>query len=331
MKIRYVILAVVVFFSVMLLGVFLWAQGMVAPVSPIETKPQAFVIRQKETWDDIIFNLYERKLIRSPLMFKFLVKMKKANFVKAGEYQLQTSMSSWEILDVLRLGKMNEVWFRINEGYRLSQVVNKAVEQQLFTKEEFEQALSPEWYDFDFLKNLPQASLEGFLYPDTYLVQTGAKPQDFIEQVLKNFQNKIEPYQAELTSNNYSFYELLILASIVEKEASTQEDRNMIAGVYLHRLEIGMSLGSCPTVLYALGSWDAPLTNEAFQIDSPYNTRKYTGLPPSPICNPTISSLQAVLHPTSTEYLYFLAKEGVTYYSKTYEEHVQKKNELGVY
>jgi UPF0755 protein len=329
MKLRYVVLGTIIFFSVVLIGGFFYAKSLVAPVSSDAT-PQAFVIQQSETWNDIITNLAKKKLIRSELGFKILLKLSKANMVKAGEHQLKPSMSSQEILDILIQGKINEVWFRINEGFRASEIVDKIVTNKLFDKTAFEQALVPSLYDFDFLKNIPQNSLEGFLYPDTYLVPTDAKPQDFITQVLKNFGDKIQPYQSDIAANKLSLYQIIILASIVEKEASNQDDRDMIAGVYLKRLEIGMTLGSCPTILYALGSWDAPLTNENLAIDSPYNTRQNYGLPPGPICNPSVSSIKAVLHPTSTEYLYFLAKNGTTYYSKTYEEHLRKKAELGV-
>ncbi|MEI6222089.1 MAG: endolytic transglycosylase MltG, partial [bacterium] len=173
--------------------------------------------------------------------------------------------------------------------------------------------------------------LEGFLYPDTYLVPSSSKPEDFVKQVLKNFGDKIAPFEQDFATNKLSMYQILTIASIVEKEATKQEDRDMIAGVFLKRFEVGMSLGADPTVLYALGSWKADLTVAALNMDSPYNTRKFTGLPPSPICNPSISSIKATLRPTSTDYLYFVAKDGKNYYSKTLEEHEKKKNELGVY
>lgn len=323
---------------VVLLGVALWIfwgwyQGELQPVS-IEEESTRFVISPNESWDTVIDRLEQKELIRSASAFSLLVKLEKADTYKAGPYNLSPHMTSGEILEILIAGQTNEVFFRINEGFRTTQIVEKISDANIFTKTEIQEALDPELYEFSFLEKLPSGldePMEGYLFPDTYLIPVDAKPQDFINQVLENFAKKLEPYDKEISTSNYSLHELITLASIVEREATRQKDRDMIAGVFWNRLEEGMMLGADPTVLYILGDWKAPITTDALAIDSPYNTRKVRGLPPGPICNPSESSIKAVLSPSDHDYLYFLAKDGVNYFSNTYDEHKKKKQELQVY
>jgi UPF0755 protein len=187
---------------------------------------------------------------------------------------------------------------------------------------------------WDFLEGVPaEAPINGFLFPDTYTFSTDYTGEDMVNVMLENFDAKVsEQTREEWADRGLSIYEAVTLASIVEREAAVAEERPIIAAVYLNRLnsEEGMVLNADPTIQYAVGQagnwWPAPLTEEQLQIDSPYNTYLYEGLPPSPIANPGIASLQSVGKPADVAYLYFYALQdgsGEHVFANTYEEHQQ--------
>ena len=162
-------------------------------------------------------------------------------------------------------------------------------------------------------------SLEGFLFPATYPVDPKKPVSDLVNYQLRT-------YQQQTATVNYSYakkknltkYDVLILASIIEREASTPKDRRLIAGVFYNRLHLGMRLDSDVTVHYALGSWSNDLTKADLNLNSPYNTRRFHGLPPTPICNPGLDSIKAAARPTPSKYLYFVASpSGKVYYATT--------------
>lgn len=177
--------------------------------------------------------------------------------------------------------------------------------------------------------------MEGFLFPDTYNLPVQPTALDIIERMLVNFDQRFttEMRQAAV-EQEMTIYQVVTLASIVEREAVAAEERPIIAGVFLNRLEKGMNLDSCPTVQYALGYqedaaqwWKTPVTLAEFaQVNSLYNTYLHRGLPPGPICSPGLASIQAVLEPVETDYLYFLAKgDGSHAFATTFEEHLQNQ------
>ena len=171
-------------------------------------------------------------------------------------------------------------------------------------------------------------SLEGFLYPSTYYFDKDAKPKDIIKEMLslfdKSYTDKLKKKQKE---RNMTLQEVVNLASIVEKEAVIDEDRPIIASVFYNRLEIGMPLQSDATLQYIFETRKKSITYNDLKIDSPYNTYIKKGLPPTPIANPSIKSIEAVLEPSNTDYLYFVASiDGGNVYSKTYEEHKTNVN-----
>ncbi len=181
--------------------------------------------------------------------------------------------------------------------------------------------------DFPFLKELPAgASLEGYLFPSTYRVWKDQLPLGLVRKQLDEFANWQSNSAADIQKQGMSLPDLVTLASIVEKEVANPQDRKIVAGIFLRRLREGMPLQSDATVNYLTRSGRARSTAKDLEVDSPYNTYKYKGLPPAPIGNPGQAALDAVLHSTDLGYRYFLTDDkGKTYFAKTLEEHVQNR------
>lgn len=232
------------------------------------------------------------------------------------------------------------------EGWTNEQIADYLTQKGITSKKEFLTAASNiSLTDFPILKEKPKNSdLQGFLYPDTYFIPknapNGLNLSDIvIKKSLENFTSKInEPMVAKAKTNGLTFYQTLILASIIEKETGrqtatqTQKDalqteRRTIAGIFYNRLKLGMPLQSDATVNYITKKNLPRPTQADLEVDSPYNTYKYKNLPPEPISNPSLSSIQAALNPVKTDYLYYLHDQitGRAVYAKTYEEHLANK------
>lgn len=181
--------------------------------------------------------------------------------------------------------------------------------------------------DAPFLKGLsPTTSMEGYLFPDTYRVWKDELPNALILKQLREFAEKTEGFEAEAQKQGRSFREVVILASILEKEVRNPEELPIVAGIFMNRLKRGMLLQSDATLNYVLQTGQSRLTAGDLKNTSPYNTYKYGGLPPGPISNPGKPALDAALHPAKTEYLYFLTdSSGKTYFARTLEEHIRNR------
>jgi UPF0755 protein len=211
-----------------------------------------------------------------------------------------------------------------------------------FSKDQFLQAVKNGKYDYAFLRDRPKGaltSIEGFLFPETYNVPFDVPVDTLVTLMLSTFDQRVtDKMRQQAAAAKMTLYEVVTLASIVEREAVVPNERPTIASVYLNRLKKKMYLQSDPTVQYALGYqpatkqwWKTPVTLEEFlQVDSPYNTYLRAGLPPGPICNPSLASLTAVLEPAQTDYLYFYSRgDGTHAFAKTYEEHQQNQEKYG--
>jgi UPF0755 protein len=201
-----------------------------------------------------------------------------------------------------------------------------------FSAEEFLTAARTAHPDYDFLGNA--TTTEGFLFPDSYIVPRGVDAATFVNGLLRNFALHLTPDMTnEFKRNGLSIYQAVTLASIVEREAVHDEEKPLIASVYLNRFKINMKLDADPTVQYALGFsplnqiwWTSPLNLVDLQVNSPYNTYVNAGLPPTPISNPSLNAIRAVAFPAATKYLYFRAKcDGSGYhdFSETFDEHLK--------
>jgi UPF0755 protein len=184
------------------------------------------------------------------------------------------------------------------------------------------------------LQDLPDGkSLEGYLFPDTYLFAPDESAENIISKMLNTFTKRVpDTLIADAKKQRSSFYEVLTLASILEEEGGTEEDRKLIADIFWKRLHDGLPLQSDATVNYALGTLKSQVSVADTQTDSPYNTYKYPGLPPTPIANPGLIALNAATYPTSNPYYYFLhnLETKQTIYAKTFEEHVQNRKNNGL-
>lgn len=279
--------------------------------------------------------LKENDLIDSIFFFKVETKLKGyGGKYRYGLYKMNTSMSSDEIMHILSTegATKNTVSVTIPEGYTIKQIGQKLEEAKLFTKEEFYDECKNGTFDFKFLDKNAKGDyyLEGFLFPNTYEFYDDATPNDVITIMLKAFDDNIndEDY-LKAEKLGYSFRDVITVASIIEREVKEPTERPMVAGVVYNRLKKNMALQMCSTIQYILGEQHDKLYDVDLQIDSPYNTYMYPGLPIGPISNPGKASIDAALNPVSHDYYYFVLmdeKTGKHYFSKTFEEHSTAKS-----
>lgn len=277
--------------------------------------------------------LEKNEVIKSATSFRIYCKLfSDSSKFKAGQYTVTRPIEFKEITKILTKGQnqTNGVKVTIPEGYVITQVATLLESKKLGNKAEFLELAKNGKFDYEFL-NFDVApsikyKLEGFMYPDTYFFDEDATSEEIIKILLDTFKDKVwGKLKSASTEKGLDYYELLTLASIVEKEAVVDNERAKIAGVFYNRLDIDMSLQSCATVQYALNreKFSKTVTFEETRLESPYNTYKYPGLPPGPICNPGIKSIEGVLKPDTNKYLFFVAKgDGSHYFSLTYEEHL---------
>ena len=219
----------------------------------------------------------------------------------------------------------------IPEGYTVEQIADTLAAGGFVDKQAFLAAAGA--YDTSAYSYIPQGDshikLEGFLYPETYNISKEWGPDEIIGMMLAQFDKVFtEDMRNRAYAMGYSIYEIVTMASLVEREALFDDERPTVAGVFYNRLDIGMRLQSCASVQYILGEQKPVLTESDIAIDNPYNTYLYEGLTPGPIASPGLSSLNAALYPEDTDYMYFVAKpDGHHHFSTTHEEHVQAKNQ----
>lgn len=294
---------------------FLIYQEGVMPVNRNDKTTRIFLIRRGENLRSIIRNLYDQKLIRSRIAFFLVVKQlgieKK---IQAGDFRLSPSMDAFKIAETLTHGTL-DVWVTIVEGLRKEEIAH-LIGKELDIPE------------IEFIK----AAKEGYLFPDTYLIPKNAGAETVIRIFNENFKKKFNQQLVEQAKRNLNLTQdqVLILASLVEREAKYDTDRKKVASILVKRLKNNWPLQVDATVQYAVGYqaiektwWKKNLTFNDLKIDSPYNTYKNTGLPPAPICNPGLASIKAVVEADpNIDYWYYLSdKTGKTHYSKTLEEH----------
>ena len=273
--------------------------------------------------------LEEKGVIDSSFFFRLYVEQKgKAGSLIPGEYKLKTGSDYESVLDEITSGPPVVTYkFVIPEGYTVEQVVNKVTDELPFIEYyDLVKMMDISNYDYYFLKGA--TSLEGFLFPKTYEVSANYVPKDIIEMMLAQYQFEVGTLDYSFAEeHNLSPYEILIIASMIEREAYVAEERELISAVIHNRLEIGMLLQVDATLTYALDKWDEGINDSDKEVDSPYNTYLYTGLPPTPICNPGLACIRAALNPADEDYLYYLVDDPDKHthsFSYTLEEHNEK-------
>lgn len=307
-----------------MVGVRTYYEMNLRPVSNDET-PVVFVVERGATVDEIGTKLHDNGLIRSNAVFKWYVASKQVrDEIQAGTYELKPNMSTPDIVSILTHGKIATNLVTILPGQRIDQIREMLVTNG-FSEEDVTYALDPDTHkDHPVLADKPaEASLEGYLYPESFQKSADTTAVDIIDASLDEMNKALTPdIRTAFAGHGLSIYQGITLASVVEREApdqDTQDDRKQVAQVFLTRLDIGMRLQSDPTAFY--GSQLAGRGN-SLTYDSPYNTYLYEGLPTGPISNVSSSSLQAVAFPAGTDWIYFVAgDDGRTHFSRTLEEH----------
>lgn len=297
---------------------------------PTAGEGTVYLVRPGDTLYSVSNVLEQRKLIRDAQAFRLWARVKGLqNRMQTGYYKLEPGKSAPELLDKLVSGDTEKIPYTIPEGYRIDQAAKNLDKYDLSSERYMDLARQPDpalLTTYPFLAETSgKTSLEGYLYPDTYYLH-GSESQ-LIEAQLHRFQEVVMPlWQQRPASHKLTLDQTIKLASIVELEGLLDRELPVIAGVFLRRMEIGMKLESDPTTEYALGWHQGAkgLSLKDIQIDSPYNTYRYPGLPPTPIGNPGIAAIRAVLNPQRTPYLYFVARgDGTHAFSSTYDQHLQ--------
>ncbi|MFA6306871.1 MAG: endolytic transglycosylase MltG [Patescibacteria group bacterium] len=321
----------IIIVAVIVIGGFLYWQNLNSPVDA-NGQEQVFSVGKGETINQVAKNLRINNLIRSEFYFKH--EIGSGDIIKAGEYLISPKLSAKEIIKILTLGAAvsREKSIRIIEGWNNKDIASYFEKNNIISAKDFTAlAASPlsGWkFSFakpDFFNDAPkEATLEGYLFPDTYRIFNDTAVEGVIFKMLDNFDKKLTPeMRAEIKRQKKTIYEIVTMASVIEKEVRSTEDMKIVSGIFWDRIKNGQGLESCATLAYILGVSKAQYSYEDTRIDSPYNTYKYRGLPSGPIANPGLNAIKAAIYPEFTGYNYFLSdpSTGKTIYSKTLEEH----------
>jgi UPF0755 protein len=297
------------------LGIFL--------ISPSDRngKEETFVVKEGSSLKEVAQDLELKHLVKSKTLFVLWARMMGySKGIKSGEYILSASMPPVKILEKLRLGLIQTHIITIPEGYTRKQIAALLHERGLADKNEFltltENASVLKRY------GISGPTLEGYLFPDTYLFARGISATVIVETMVRRFWQMVGPFMDKAKETGMTMEEIITLASIVEKETGRPEEKPLIASVFLNRLKRGMRLDSDPTVIYGMDRFDGNLRKDDLSRQTPYNTYIIHGLTPGPICSPGLDSIKAVLYPAKTDYLYFVSRnDGSHQFSRTLSEH----------
>ncbi len=348
------------FLFFVLCSLFFVYQGIYLPKEPGSTETVSFLVKQGEGAKEISVNLKEQGIIKYSSLFGIYALFQgKAEKLQAGEYELSLGMNIPEIVDKLVSGEAIKKTITIIEGWNLRDIGWYFENKGMFMAEELFELVGfplidyskatdlPEPKDFseefDFLEDKPKnLGLEGYLFPDTYEIFPEEGIGEIVRRMLTNFDKKLTPdLREEISNQNKSIFEIVIMASLIEKEVRTLEDKKIVSGILWKRLKNKMPLQVDATIVYIRqneeykvlpsearhGSYitsrkTTKITKEELKIDSPYNTYKYRGLPLGPISNPGLESIKAAIYPkTSAHWFYLSTPEGETIFSKTLKEH----------
>jgi len=309
--------------------------------TPISTRsePVNVKVATGESAEDIALDLKSKNLIRDVLVFEQYARITGARSrFQAGDYVLNRKMSMRAIVDALQHGRPDQVSITIPEGYTAQKVAELVASSKLGTADQYLAAVKDPKWNNDFLSTRPAgADLEGYLFPDTYSLDRESTPQDLVKAQLDRFGEvftaplRDQAKQAAAGRPAESVENIVILASLVERETNRSADRPKACSVYYNRLRQGMPLQVDATILYALGVWKKDVTFDDLKVDSPYNTYTHTGLPPGPIANPGEAAIKACLAPGQTNFLfYFTDQNGVTHFEATQAEFEADKQKYGV-
>ncbi len=333
LKLFFGLLMVVIILAVGV-GIYFFFELGQKPSSKEEQVP--FTINKGETFGQITDDLFKQQLIRNTFIFRIRARMWDAESkVQAGVVNLRRNMNIDEVLESITSVRLNDRTVTIYEGWRLEQIA-QLLAQNGWGADKFIKAVREEDWQFGFLNDKPvNASVEGFLFPDTYKIPANYTESQIVGMMLNRFGVQFDAALRQKARDTNGIYKTVIMASIIEREAVKADERPKIASVFYNRLKVDMPLQTDPTVQWARDTlkagkdlaftewWKTPL-KEDLEIDSAYNTYLNKGLPPGPISNPGLASLKAATEPVSTDFIYFVAtgdRDGSHAFAKTLEEH----------
>lgn len=317
-------------------AILLWHGGELNHAINPQGEDVNFSIEYGESIYSVTQRLWDNNLITDPGLFRtYLQYSGMDKTIQAGEYLLSPRLTALEIATALQDSIPTHVTFVVLPGWRIDEIAAALPTSGLpFSADEFLSFARRPPADFTLIDSLPKnTSLEGFFYPDIYNLPREISTREFSLILVNNFDLQISQEMRQgFAHQNLDIFQSTTLASIIEREAIIEDEKPLIASVFLNRLSLGMPLESDPTVQYALGYnqiqetwWTNPLSLVDLSYDSPYNTYLYPGLPPGPIANPDKTSMNAVAFPAQTPFLYFRAmcdQSGRHVFSETYEEHI---------
>jgi len=326
---------------IIIIVLFFILQAIYIPKSSSRTEDKLFLIEKGENLFQIANRLEQEGMIRNRFFFDFFVFLKNSQSkLQAGEYSLNSSMNIIEIAHKIISGDTIKILITIPEGWNLRDIAWSFENKGMFQAEELFELIGlplinysvthdlpkPKDFslDYEFLKDKPKnISLEGYLFPDTYETVPGAELESIVRKMLNNFNKKLtQDLREKIKEQGRTIFEMITMASLLEKEVKDFEEKKIVAGILWKRMENGIGLHVDATISYITDKKTVKISKEETEIDSLYNTYKYRGLPLGPICNPGLESIMAAIHPVNSGYWYYLSTpEGETIFNKTLEEH----------
>jgi UPF0755 protein len=264
-------------------------------------------------------------VLHRTLFIAYLKTLKRSDHLQAGEYRFQGPLTIPQVADKIIRGLVYYHEVTIPEGFSFFEISDLLEQKGFATREEFRSAFTSSDLAADLVPSLK--NLEGFLFPDTYRLTRGETSGEIVQTMIERFRQIYHTHlESNLQRSSMSLRQLVTLASLIEKETAVDEERALVSAVFHNRLERGIPLQCDPTIIYAAkltGSFKGEIYQSDLLLDSPYNTYKHTGLPPGPIANPGLRSLEAALNPAAVDYLYFVKSNngGRHVFSKTLDEH----------
>lgn len=324
-KIRFILITIAVFAIVVCLAVYYLYSLVYSPYKGYSEASKIVIIERGSSVDEMIHTLVSAGVLKDEQGFKVILKFKGGErSLLAGEYFFDRPMSAMEVYDKFRRGDVYYHRFTVPEGKDIYDIAMLAENAGFYRKDDLLSVMN----NPSLIRDIdPRAdSLEGYVFPDTYLVSKIMEPREIVAKMIGNFRAKYDSnLKGIINAQGADLRRIVIIASIIEKETSRPEERNIISSVIHNRLKLGMGLQMDPTIIYALkkdGTYDGNLKREHKAMDSPYNTYKYRGLPPGPICNPGVSSLIAACSPADTKFLYYVSKnDGSHEFSTNINDH----------
>jgi len=324
---------IIFYILIIIIAVVIRIDYLMGPVDQNDNSVHMLKIEKGYNSLEIGEKLYRNNLILSKKMFHIFVKLTNLDEkLQAGYYKLSPSYSMREIIEIIVNGRVATYKITIPEGYDIDRIISKLVKNTGYSEDDFKKVIKDNTFAREYFPPGDggyKFKLEGFLYPDTYIIPRGFSPRKIIKTMLEQFEKKwLTELKTETKNIEYNILDIITIASLIESEAKIDREKNIISAVIYNRLQKGMYLQIDAGIQYSLDDHKDKLLYSDLKIDSPYNTYLYRGLPPGPICNPGGQAIRAALNPADVDYLfYFALPDGSHVFTKSYNEHLRLQSE----